>query len=486
MKKIFIPQLAIKNSHPKGLQCPTDRDYARIATEICSEFAKLKIEDIPVAGLKKMSQILSLYLEDVVADAGIWRGFTNAMKEKYGQYLPFYDLQEEEYFQDEPNIADVKLLIWYTMLEIHEGKVGNPENPILEKLANVAYTVLVNNFETAPINEELKDFFQSPQIFKDFYVMRDTLKWLCFSCYLTYVPYIDEILLQQTKEMILGTGLGVDQAYYIQECLFPFQNEIGPLEILPQEWLAMILRANGNDTMAKEIETMEATSFQAFKIVNVDKERNVVFEDEEGKSFALSNEDVKMPEDDMLCCAVSCFVKYHQTWYLNGTIFWSDKDARFEQQLKCKKEKDAIHAVYDRLLKENGGSPLRYFANTEELKNFLLEQLPKDNPNRENITLPGNQTNLVLYIPSNYDDFEIYPDAALSIKDERNPYYNQKAARNLSFNLALSVGTEMRNYLLSNHLLPDATINSVYGLERGNEIVQQNFDFIVRAVSSRL
>lgn len=103
------------------------------------------------------------------------------------------------------------------------------------------------------------------------------------------------------------------------------------------------------------------------------------------------------------------------------------------------------------------------------------------------IQFPPGHKNILVYVPLDSEkDFEIYPDGALCVKDERNPYYNAKYAKNQAINFVLSVSDEVRDYLISNKLLPDATINSVYGLERGNEIVQQNFDFLIRAVSSRL
>ena len=147
---------------------------------------------------------------------------------------------------------------------------------------------------------------------------------------------------------------------------------------------------------------------------------------------------------------------------------------------------EKLHDVYDKIVAENEGSRLFYFSGTEELKKFLLDKLPMDDKLHKDFSLPEGQKYIVLYVPEDYGDFEIFPDGAMNIKDPRNAYYNEKWARNQALNFALSVEQGMRTYLISNGLLPDATINSTKGLQRGNEIVQQNFDFLTRAVVSRL
>ena len=92
MRYTLIPKMMIEHCHPKGMPSSTDMEYARIATEIVSELAKQDVKDIPLDGLKLMAVNITMYFEDVIADAGIWRGFTNEMKERYGNYLPFYDI----------------------------------------------------------------------------------------------------------------------------------------------------------------------------------------------------------------------------------------------------------------------------------------------------------------------------------------------------------------------------------------------------------
>lgn len=74
-----------------------------------------KLGDMDDGLVKAVALNLTLYFEDVLADAGIWRSFTDRMHELYGKYLPFYQIDEAEYLRDEPNLPDVMFIIWNTL-----------------------------------------------------------------------------------------------------------------------------------------------------------------------------------------------------------------------------------------------------------------------------------------------------------------------------------------------------------------------------------
>lgn len=488
MKVTLVPQIEIRNRHPKGIGTATDGEYARIATEILKTIAKLGIADIPAEGLKAIAVNVTMYFEDILSETGIWRGFMAGLKERYGRRMPFYDIDEENYFEDEPNLEDVRMIVWYTMLEVHEGKIGNPENPVLEKLAVAALSVLDKHFETAPANEELRAYLHDHERLSDFYLMRDMLKWLCFGCYLTYIPCLSERLFESAQEMVREANMGIDQAFYQAESLMPYSEEIGPLNVLPQEWLGMILRAVGEEEFAQKVESQRMKKYQIYKVVSAETGKRITFEGVDGEQFTVTASELNNPGDECYShkCALGSFVEYNGTWHLNGNSMWGNALDGYETMRADHIGQEKLHDVYDKIVAENEGSRLFYFSGTEELKKFLLDKLPMDDKVRKDFSLPEGQKYIVLYVPEDYGDFEIFPDGAMNIKDPRNAYYNEKWARNQALNFALSVEQGMRTYLISNGLLPDATINSTKGLQRGNEIVQQNFDFLTRAVVSRL
>lgn len=488
MKHILIPKLAIKYAHPQGLADDTDQQYARVATEICSALAKLEITDIPQSGLKLIATNLALYLEDVVADAGIFRAFTTEMKSRYGKYLPFFEIDESQYFQDEPNIEDVRLLIWYYMLIVQHGNVGNPESPVLGQMTDAAYKVIDEQFEKVPVNESLKAYFSEAKFISDFYLQRQVLSWLCSSCYLTFAPQYADILNQNARQFFeQRVALNPDQAFYLADSLISFALTHGPLKLTSPEWLAMILRANGNDKAADIVAQQRFMDLNMYKVEKAEPGKSVTLSSVSGDSFTLLAAGLNDPQPEVYEKSVffGSFVEYNGEWLVNGNFVGSDSPESFDAAHEEYLSEQRLKPIYDKLIKEAGGTPLYYFADTTELKQFLLEKLPTGDKAKD-IQLPKGHKYIALYIPADGKDFEIYPDAALSIKDERNPYYRSKGARNLAFNLALSVSDELRQYLLAHGMLPDATINSVYGLERGNEIVQQDFDFMTRAVKAVL
>ena len=488
MKHIIIPNLSIKAAHPQGLASDTDQDYARVASEICNALAGLAIPDIPVSGIKLIGTNLALYLEDVVADSGIWRSFTTEMKRRYGKYLPFFELDESQYFQDEPNIEDVRLLIWYYMLIVQQGTIGNPESPILGQMTEAAYKVIDERFEDVPVNDNLKKFFVDAEFVDDFYRQRQLLFWLNSSCFLTFVPQYLGIL-NENAHLFFEQHIvpSPNEAFYLADSLMAFDQNHGPLKITSPEYLTMILRANGNDKAADIVAGQKFIDLGLFKIDKAEKGKSLTLRGTDDTTFTILASGLNDPQPDAYDkkAILGSFVEYKGEWLINGNVLYTDNIAKFEATREEYLSQQRLVPIYDKLIEEAGGSRLFYFADTKELEQFLLDKLPNGD-NVKKINLPSGHKYLVLYVPEDGKDLEIYPDAALSIKDERNPYYRQKGARNLAFNFALSCSDEMRHYLISRDMLPDATINSVYGLDRGNEIVQHDFDFITRCVKTVL
>lgn len=487
MKLKLIAVNEIKVKHPIGIKSTTDIEYARIATEVLNEIAKEKVHDISAEGLRKIAINVTMYFEDVVADAGIWRAFTDKMKEMYGRTLPFYDVDEATYYPDEPNLNDVRLLVWYTMLEVHHGKIGNPENPILDRIAERAYSVLDKHFETVGVNEELKNYFAKADFANDFYEQRNFLIWLVYSCYLTYNPYIKEQIYDEAQKLTAEIGVDFGHAYYVVECQMPYTTLIGPLELKPQEWAEAILRANGKKKVGKSIGCQQHMPYSGYKVVEAKEGESLTLMSTDEETFTVSSYCLNNPVEEAYKAegVIGCFVKYCGEWNLNGDMSNIKDMAYFNELHEEYLNSKRLKPIYKKLKKDTS---VYYFAGSNEMKNFILENLPIEEEAKKNLSIPEEHKNIVLYVPDDYkSELEIYPDGALCIRDERNPYYNAKWAKNQSVNFILSIANpEFRRYLVSHNMLPDATINSSKGVERGNEIVQQNFDFIVRAVSTRL
>lgn len=70
MKKNLIPQQEIKRGHPRGLVSYTDGDYANFASLLLDAVKSANVRDLTTLELNSVTINLTLYYEDVMADAG--------------------------------------------------------------------------------------------------------------------------------------------------------------------------------------------------------------------------------------------------------------------------------------------------------------------------------------------------------------------------------------------------------------------------------
>lgn len=97
----------IRNHHPVGIESPTDAYYTRVGNILFKLLLPLNFGRNNQQELKKdIALSLAMYLEDTVSDIGLWASFTAEHKRRYGKSLPFYDVDEEDYFPDEQHLDD--------------------------------------------------------------------------------------------------------------------------------------------------------------------------------------------------------------------------------------------------------------------------------------------------------------------------------------------------------------------------------------------
>lgn len=143
--------------HGRQKITPTDQWYLDFANGLMPVVSDSNLyKDCPVEEQQRISMLLTLYLEDCVADEGAWREFIQWHCEMYGRYLPFYSLTES-YLPDEINLEDITFLLW-SFDSGSEEEYTNIEDPFDEdllELAQAAYSLMDEVFEEAPISEFL-------------------------------------------------------------------------------------------------------------------------------------------------------------------------------------------------------------------------------------------------------------------------------------------------------------------------------------------
>ena len=147
MKTIRIAALDIANRHPLGMKCQTDSTYARFATELAELLAKQNIQGFEGRNVKELAIVLTMYYEDVLSDLGMWYSFTERMHQLYGRYLPFFDVDEKQYYRDEPNNVDIRFLVWFFISRTEPGYIVSPDTLAVEYASEVVGELMYRKFE---------------------------------------------------------------------------------------------------------------------------------------------------------------------------------------------------------------------------------------------------------------------------------------------------------------------------------------------------
>ena len=149
----------ITHAHPLLKKAyPTDSYYTKLANRILDDFCNtdVDLEETTESIFRYAAITLACYLEDIVADSGQWRAFSDLCQKMFGWPVPVYHDKEEEYFPDEPSMMAVRFLIWHGATEM-DDIWWKPDIPELEELAKTAYLRLMEEFENAPVNEQLAE-----------------------------------------------------------------------------------------------------------------------------------------------------------------------------------------------------------------------------------------------------------------------------------------------------------------------------------------
>lgn len=476
----------IRARHPKGVNSPSDFYYMSLANRLLTITGQsLMSTELTQEMRKRIALCVTLYFEDVICDSGIWRSFIAKNQEMYGRRLPFYDTTDD-YLPDEPYLEDVKLVVWDAIMTFKYESVVNPENIGLSLLAEQLYHVIDGEFEQAPVNEALADFFRECRFMSDFYLMRDALKFFVFSCYLTSGRHVEHYLKYQidTANELIDQP---DLAYYEAECVMAWQYRIGPLALLPQEWLGMALRAVGRTAEAEDAEAIKWRDYEPYLVEQYD-----------GKGFTLRSIDDEQlrltyynmaQKDDSTVrkhkLSMGMMANYRGEWYLNGPASWGDSERIFnEVRENVRNLHDEGLENYADIVKKNGGSPLFYFKNVKEAMSYMNQvtgapfkgSLPREWDKKDR--------DVVLFLSPTSHIFAMAPGAAECICDPQNPYYNKQQAAEHALLLVVqnAVPGEMLRYLIAHDMLPDASLKSTVSAEHGRHLMQQNIDFFARTL----
>ncbi len=476
MKNIILEDWL--DSRPHMEITSTDYYYVKLANKLYDawRFCLLK-DEFDVETRRDISLRITAYFEDVISGIGLWQTFIRNHKKITGKYLPFYMVNEEDYYEDEINFPDVCFLIWSYLQRSQEDTIlVNPENLGIIDLAERMYKILDNEFEQAPVNDDFLDFIKEEVHYKDFFSFKLLANWLFYDSYL--LGYDSYSILEREMDFEEDEDIDTDLLSYAIQSSILFNRKTGPLALTLPEWFGSWLRLIGMEKEAAIITAIETTPNDYF-LVNKRDEKYYYTTNTQGVDYPILRSSFEEHADIKKDVIISTLVKYDGEWYINGLAIWTESDKYNEK----KEEKDAakirIKMVNDRVLKATKGYPLAYFKNMDDLQKWLSDVLEAPGFKQQFLQ---KETPIVVFAEPD-KDLSVMEDLPYCIKDDKNPYYNKQKADEIAISLLTykrQSTSRMIRFLLDNKMLPDARINSLYGKERGLELVQQNMEFMVR------
>lgn len=129
----------------------TDRYYYNLAMRLVDIAKKdCMIADLHEALIERAALCVIGYYQDMIADAGLWHGFTDECRRLYGTPVPFFSVTED-YIDYELNREDIGFLVWYAIAMYSDDRCVYPFRPDLVLLADAWYAELDRVYEESPV-----------------------------------------------------------------------------------------------------------------------------------------------------------------------------------------------------------------------------------------------------------------------------------------------------------------------------------------------
>lgn len=220
----------------------TDEVYLRIARRLLAETSGASFcKKLPESLTKRIVLTLTDYLQDIVADGGLWRSFVDANRELYGWSVPFHQT-DETYIDYELNLEDVRFLVWYMAAMLWEDtRLIYPHDTELLEYADLCFSILDAEYDDAPVNPDYAHLsrgleFNDPDDREKIYHLGN---WLFLHSYLLTPAFALSL-----KELIEEIGPGDQEDALklntkLEEAML--QNTTGPLALFTPEWVYLMI-----------------------------------------------------------------------------------------------------------------------------------------------------------------------------------------------------------------------------------------------------
>lgn len=213
------------------------------------------------------------YFQDIIADGGIWRSFTDQCRELYSKPLPFYAI-DSDYIDYELNPEDVRFVLWYSLaLNYKEKRISDPLAEDIAEAAHIIWEELDRIYDEAPLPQcwtvarqlELNNPEEARQIYS-------YGNWLFMYCYLMSPAYSYTLLeIMESSDVDMKDPTAIEAR--IEQSMM--EDPTGALALYLKEW--MYLTIEGRLPKEPEKEESEQTNPVWDKFLNATGGERIAF-----------------------------------------------------------------------------------------------------------------------------------------------------------------------------------------------------------------
>ncbi len=220
---------------------PSDEFYLNLANRLLkAQDEKSLFPTVHDGVMQYVALCVIGYYQDIISDAGLWRGFINECRRLYGQPVPFH-IANEEYVDYELNKIDIEFLIWYaiSMYDTDRRDIYPLHNDILS-LADIWFEMLDNAYDLAPVPDEYNLAFQldihNPE--DATHILRFS-QWLFLNSYLVTPAFAMTMFALMQQADMDKEGADIRLHEILEQAMT--EQPTGPLALYLREWLFLIL-----------------------------------------------------------------------------------------------------------------------------------------------------------------------------------------------------------------------------------------------------
>jgi len=326
MKRIFRNTWLEMRPFEKDL--PTDQFYIKLSNRLkdkcyqnpglIQEFKEVEEEDYD-----HLACFVAAYFEDVVSEIGIFQTFVRLCRKKCGKTLPFYNFEEyDEYLEDDINEPDIEFLIWYYLSNVLDYIVL-PDDPCIATMAGIFFDELDSQWDFAPENKPLRDFFTFNGNPDNYFEVREYMQRIFFNNYLESIGAKMEL-----EEMMEDTLNGLCKANVPpQEAQVRMQGQFDDFifQIRSQLWGVTMTEwcleyVEDDSPIARNVRTLSPKINGIYTCVEQDDDFYTMERISNKQKYCLLKDSVKptLLENGMII--LTSMVKWLGNWHFSGAL----------------------------------------------------------------------------------------------------------------------------------------------------------------------